>query len=98
LAAPAPPPVVPQAPAGPSGTSTSPPPAGAGVDLNTATAEQLQTVPGIGPVAALRIVAFRDEYGRFASLDALTQVEGFDAERVARLRGHLWASTEPAAG
>jgi competence ComEA-like helix-hairpin-helix protein len=74
------------------------PGAGAGLDLNAATAEQLQTVPGIGPAAARRIVAFRDEYGRFESLEALTQVEGFDAERVARLRGHLRASTEPAAG
>jgi competence ComEA-like helix-hairpin-helix protein len=91
---PAPPPVVapPPAPTA-TGTSAAPsaPTSGAALDLNTATAEQLQEVPGIGPAAARRIVAYREEYGRFASIDALAQVEGFDAERVAGLRGRLRA-------
>jgi competence protein ComEA len=54
-------------------------PAGAGsgpVDLNTATAADLEELPGIGPVLAERIVGFRDEQGRFASVEQLQDVPG----------------------
>lgn len=64
---------------------------GSAVDVNTATAEELARVEGIGPGAAARIVAHRDEYGAFGSVDALERVEGFDAERVAELRDRLSA-------
>ena len=46
------------------------------LDLNTATAEQLQTLPGIGEVLSGRIVAYREQYGRFASVADLLNVEG----------------------
>jgi competence protein ComEA len=59
------------------------------VDLNHATAEQLMTIPGVGPRAAQRIIDHRDEYGRFASVEDLAKVEGFDAGRIAELRGHI---------
>jgi competence protein ComEA len=87
------PPSVARVPSGavPPPPGVVPPPAGitgAGVDLSTATAEQLQSLPGIGPGAAQRIVAYRDEYG-LRSVEDLEQVEGFDADRVAALRGRV---------
>lgn len=45
-------------------------------DINSATAEQLQNIPGIGPVLAERILAYRQETGGFQSLTELKEVEG----------------------
>jgi competence ComEA-like helix-hairpin-helix protein len=70
----------PPAPAQP----VAPPPAG--VDINTAGIAELQALPGVGPKAAERIVAHRDEYGAFASVEDLANVEGFGAKRVTALR------------
>lgn len=46
------------------------------VDLNLATAEELQTLPGVGPVLASRIVAHREEHGPFVQVSQLRQVSG----------------------
>ena len=46
------------------------------VDLNSATAQELDALPGIGPVLAQRIVAHRDEQGPFRSVDQLDDVPG----------------------
>lgn len=63
------------APAGPSsGASDSS--AGGLVNLNTATVEQLETLPGVGPVLAQRIIDYRDQHGPFTSVDQLRQVSG----------------------
>jgi competence ComEA-like helix-hairpin-helix protein len=59
------------------------------LDLNSADAVELSQLPGIGRLAAERIVAHRDEYGRFASVADLSQVDGFDAQRIRRLEEHL---------
>lgn len=61
------------------------------IDLNTATAEELVSLPGVGPAAARRIVEHRSEYGDFRSVDDLSKVEGFTAERIDELRGHATA-------
>ena len=56
------------------------------VDLNTATVEQLDTLPGIGPVTAAAIVAWRDAHGRFTSVDQLGDVDGIGPARLEKLR------------
>lgn len=65
-------------------------PGGAGadpvIDLNTADAEQLDTLPGIGPALAARILAWREENGRFTSVDDLRAVSGIGDKLLAGLR------------
>ncbi|MBQ9860422.1 MAG: helix-hairpin-helix domain-containing protein [Clostridia bacterium] len=53
------------------------------IDLNTATVEELMRVPGIGQTFAERIVAYREEIGRFTSLEQLLEVEGIGKTRYA---------------
>src|SRR5689334_20215906 len=56
------------------------------VDLNTATVEQLDTLPGVGPVTAAAIVAWRDAHGRFTSVEQLGDVDGIGPARLEKLR------------
>lgn len=46
------------------------------INLNTATAEQLDALPGIGPALAQRIVAYREQHGGFRTVDELQKVPG----------------------
>jgi competence protein ComEA len=46
------------------------------ININSATASQLEDLPGVGPVLASRIVAYREHHGQFASVDALEAVTG----------------------
>ena len=57
------------------------------VDLNTATAEQLETLDGIGPVLAADIVQWRTDNGRFSSVDDLLDVSGIGEATLAGLPG-----------
>lgn len=61
--------------------------AGAPVDLNSATADQLDALPGIGPSTAAKIVAYRQQHGPFRSLAELDAVPGIGAGRIAQLKG-----------
>lgn len=78
---------------GPSGTSTPAAPGAsdgrptsAPVDLNTATTEQLDALPGVGPVTAEAIVAWRSAHGKFSNVDELGDVDGIGPARLERLR------------
>ncbi|PRC49968.1 hypothetical protein C6A85_71980, partial [Mycobacterium sp. ITM-2017-0098] len=56
------------------------------IDLNAATVEQLDTLPGIGPVTAAAIIAWRDANGPFTSIDQLGDVDGIGPARLDKLR------------
>jgi competence protein ComEA len=56
------------------------------VDLNTATVEQLDTLPGVGPVTAASIVAWRQANGKFTAIDQLGEVDGIGPARLEKLR------------
>jgi competence protein ComEA len=57
------------------------------VDLNSATAEQLDSLPGIGPSTAAKIVAYRQQHGAFHSLAELDAVSGIGPSKLAELKG-----------
>jgi competence protein ComEA len=57
------------------------------LNLNTASVDELVTLPGVGRRAAERLVEYREARGPLRSVGALLAVEGFNADRIARLRG-----------
>jgi competence protein ComEA len=61
------------------------------VNINTATSEELQQVPGIGPATAEKILAMRKSYGAFKSVDDLLAIRGLGAKRLEKMRKYLVA-------
>jgi competence protein ComEA len=59
---------------------------GAPVQLSTATLEQLDTLPGVGPVTAQKILDYREKHGAFSSVDGLDAVPGIGPKRLEQLR------------
>jgi len=64
-------------------------PPAAPVNLNTATSEELQQVPGIGPVTADKILQMRKSYGAFKSVDDLSAIRGIGPKRLEKMRKYL---------
>ena len=72
------------------GRGTAPEPApGQPLNLNTATLEQLDTLSGIGPLTAQKILDFREERGGFGSIEELGEIPGIGDVRLASLREEL---------
>lgn len=79
-----PPAEVPDVPATASSTSSD-----ALLDLNTASQDELEALPRIGPVLAGRIIAYRTENGPFTSVEQLVDVEGISTSTVEELRPYI---------
>ncbi len=61
------------------------------LDLNTATAEELDSLPGIGPVIAERIIAYREENGPYLSTEELLAVQGIGEKTLRDLETYVTA-------
>jgi competence protein ComEA len=77
----------PTAAAGGSDNATSDRPLS--LDLNTATAQELEQLDGVGPAIAANIVAYREQHGGFASVDELDEVSGIGEAKLAAIRAQL---------
>ncbi len=56
------------------------------IGINSATAEDLEALPGIGEKLALRIVSYRNENGKFQNMDALLEVNGMGEKKLSRVK------------
>ena len=66
------------------------------VDINSATAEELQQLMGVGPVLAQAIVDYRAEHGPFASVDELLEVSGIGEAKLEGIRNDITLGEEDA--
>ena len=72
-----------------SSTSRSTPSEGARININAATSQELQTIRGVGPALARRIIEYRRTSGRFSTVDDLTNVKGIGEKTLEKIRGSI---------
>ncbi|MBO0853075.1 MAG: helix-hairpin-helix domain-containing protein, partial [Nocardia sp.] len=72
--------------AAPGGAASA---AGPKVNLNTATEQELDGLSGVGPTTAAAIVAWRQQHGRFTSVDQLGEVTGIGPSKLNKIRGQV---------
>ncbi len=75
--------------AAPAASASSGAAVGAPIDINTATLEQLDTLPGIGPVIAQRIIDYRQASGPFTSIDQIKDVRGIGDALFDDIKDHI---------
>ncbi|WP_418968752.1 ComEA family DNA-binding protein [Alloscardovia omnicolens] len=59
------------------------------INVNTANLEQLQEIPGVGPVNAQKILDYRSRHGSFTQVDDLMEVSGIGAKTLEKMRDHV---------
>lgn len=89
-----------QSQSGASSPSASPSSAGGTplIDLNTATAEQLESIKGVGPVTAKRILDHRSNVGRYSSVDDLLDVTGIGSKTLEKIRPYVTVGASSGGG
>lgn len=65
-------------------------PSSAWLDLNRATQADFERLPGIGPVLAARIIAYREAHGRFATVSGLLFVEGIGEGKLSAIEEYIY--------
>lgn len=61
------------------------------LNINTAGSDELQTLKGVGPVTAQRIIDYRNQIGRFDNVDQLLEVKGIGEKTLAKFRDQVCA-------
>jgi comEA protein len=75
--------------AGTDSAARAPAPLTGVVNVNSATAEELSLLPGVGPSKAAAIIRYRTEHGAFKRVEDLAQVKGIGEKQVEKLRSHV---------
>ena len=65
------------------------------IDLNSATAEQLQQLPGVGPTTAKAIIQFREKSGPLKHVEDLLAIHGISKARLEKLRPYVTVTPPP---
>lgn len=78
---------------GQSNANTSPSSSGSvgKINVNTATEQELETLPGIGPAKAQRIIQYRNDHGSFASVEDLKKISGLGEKTISRFKDRITA-------